>query len=108
LKAAASIGINEPGKAIPDLGASGNDNQTLFAAYLRGMAHTALGQTPEATIDFQEVLARRGEASMQDGELYPMAGISVARNYKSSRTQPEKVETYRPLKYGKKEAKGGL
>jgi eukaryotic-like serine/threonine-protein kinase len=108
LKAAAAIGINEPGKAIPNLGASENDNQTLFAAYLRGMAHTALGQTPEATIDFQEVLARRGEASMQDGELYPMAGISVARNYKSSRTQPEKVETYRPLKYGKKEAKGGL
>jgi serine/threonine protein kinase/tetratricopeptide (TPR) repeat protein len=108
LQAAAAIGINEPGKAIPNLGAFGNDSQTLFTAYLRGMAHTALGQTPQAIIDFQEVLARRGEASMQQGDLYPMAGISVARNYKSSRTPPERVETYRSLKYGKKEARGGL
>lgn len=108
LKAAAAIGINEPGKAIPNLDASGQYDQTLFAAYLRGMAHTALSQTPQAILDFQAVLARRGEASMQEGDLYPMAEMSVARNYKNSRTQPERAEAYRSLKYGKKESKGLL
>ena len=108
LMAAAAIGINEPGKAIPNLDASGHYDQTLFAAYLRGMAHTALSQTPQAILDFQAVLARRGEASMQDGDLYPMAGISVARNYKNSRAQPERAEAYRSLRYVKKEANGSL
>jgi serine/threonine protein kinase/tetratricopeptide (TPR) repeat protein len=108
LKAAAAIGINEPAKALPNLDASGQYDQTLFAAYLRGMAHTALSQTPQSILDFQAVLARRGEASMQEGDLYPMAGISVARNYKNSRAQPERAETYQSLKYGKKEPKGSL
>ncbi|MBB5345856.1 serine/threonine-protein kinase [Tunturibacter empetritectus] len=108
LKAAAAIGINEPGKAIPNLDASGHDDQALFAAYLRGMAHTALSQTPQANLDFQAVLARRGEASMQEGDLYSMAEMSVAQNYKNSRTPPERAEVYRSLKYGKKELKGSL
>jgi len=102
LKAAAAIGINEPAKAITYLEASGQYDQTLFAAYLRGMAHTALGQTPQAILDFQIVLARCGEASMQEGNLYPMAGINVARNYKNGRIQPERADAYRSLKDGKR------
>ncbi|MBB5338675.1 serine/threonine-protein kinase [Tunturiibacter gelidoferens] len=95
LKAAAEIGINEPGKAILSLDTAAQYEETVFAAYLRGMAHAALGQTSQAILAFQTVLARRGEASMQEGDLYPMAGIGVARGYKNSRNQPESVEAYR-------------
>jgi eukaryotic-like serine/threonine-protein kinase len=95
LKAAAEIGINEPEKAIPSLDTPAQYDETVFAAYLRGMAHAALGQTSQAILDFQTVLARRGEASMQEGDLYPMAGIGVARGYKNNRNQPESVEAYR-------------
>ncbi|WP_433964692.1 tetratricopeptide repeat protein [Tunturiibacter gelidiferens] len=95
LNAAAEIGINEPEKAIPGLDTRVQYDETVFAAYLSGMAHAALGQTSQAILDFQTVLARRGEASMLEGDLYPMAGIGVARGYKNSRNQPKSVEAYR-------------
>jgi eukaryotic-like serine/threonine-protein kinase len=94
LQAAAEIGINEPEKALPSLTTHAQDDQSLLAAYLRGMAHAALGQALPATIEFESVLARRGEASIQEGDVYPMAEIGVARAYRSSRNQVESAEAY--------------
>jgi serine/threonine protein kinase/tetratricopeptide (TPR) repeat protein len=95
LQAAAEIGINEPEKALPGLDTSAQYDRSLLAAYLRGMAHAALGQAPLAGIEFESLLARQGEASMQQGDVYPMAEIGVARAYKSSRNQLESTEGYR-------------
>jgi eukaryotic-like serine/threonine-protein kinase len=95
LQAAAEIGINEPAKALPDLNTHAEEDRSLLAAYLRGMAHAALGQALPATIEFESVLARQGEASMQQGDIYPMAEIGVARAYRSSRNQTESAEAYR-------------
>ena len=95
LRAAAEIGVNEPEKAIPNLDTPAHYDETVFAVYLRGMAHAALGQPSQAILNFQAVLARRGEASLQEGDLYSMAGIGVARAYKTSRNRPESVEAYR-------------
>jgi serine/threonine protein kinase/tetratricopeptide (TPR) repeat protein len=94
LQAAAEIGINEPEKALPGLNTRSQYDRSLLAAYLRGMAHAALGQAPLAGIEFESLLARQGEASMQQGDVYPMAQIGVARAYKSSRNQLESVEAY--------------
>jgi serine/threonine protein kinase/tetratricopeptide (TPR) repeat protein len=95
LQAAAEIGINEPEKALPVLDTSAQYDRSLLAGYLRGMAHAALGQAPLAGIEFESLLARQGEASMQQGDVYPMAEIGVARAYKSSRNQLESIEGYR-------------
>ncbi|WP_158944194.1 protein kinase [Granulicella sp. S190] len=95
LEAAAEIGINEPEKALPGLTAFGQNDPTLLSAYLRGMAHAALGQTMPASHDFQAVLARRGEATMRQGDLYPMAEISLARVFMASHDRPDSVESYR-------------
>jgi serine/threonine-protein kinase len=95
LQAAAEIGINEPEKALPGLDTSAQYDRSLLAGYLRGMAHAALGQAPLAGIEFESLLTRQGEASMQQGDVYPMAEIGVARAYKSSRNQLESIEGYR-------------
>ncbi|WP_353062177.1 serine/threonine-protein kinase [Tunturibacter psychrotolerans] len=95
LRAAAEIGINEPEKALPGLNTSAQYDQSLLAVYLRGMAHAALGQAPLAGIEYESLLARQGEASMQQGDVYPMAEIGVARAYKSGRNQLESIEVYR-------------
>ena len=95
LQAAAEIGINEPEKALPGLDTSAQYDRSLLAVYLRGMAHTALGQAPLAAIEFDSLLARQGEASMQQGDVYPMTEIGAARAYKSSRNQLASVEVYR-------------
>jgi serine/threonine-protein kinase len=94
LQAAAEIGINEPEKALPSLNTRAEDDRSLLAAYLRGMAHAALGQALPATIEFESVLSRQGEASMQQGDVYPMAEIGVARAYRSNRNQVESAEAY--------------
>jgi eukaryotic-like serine/threonine-protein kinase len=95
LQAAAEIGINEPAKALPSLNTHAEDDRSLLAAYLRGMAHAALGQELPATIEFESVLARQGEASMLHGDVYPMTEIGVARAYRSSGNQIESAEAYR-------------
>jgi serine/threonine-protein kinase len=94
LQVAAEIGINEPEKALPDLNKRAQHDRSLLAVYLRGMAHAALGQAPLAGIEFESLLARQGEASMQQGDVYPMAEIGVARVYKNSRNQLKSVEAY--------------
>jgi eukaryotic-like serine/threonine-protein kinase len=95
LQAAAEIGINEPEKALPGLDTSAQYDRSLLATYLRGMAYAALGQAPLAGLEFESLLARQGEASMQQGDVYPMAEIDAARAYKSSRNQSASVEVYR-------------
>jgi serine/threonine-protein kinase len=95
LQAAAEIGINEPEKALSDLTTFAQLDRSLMAAYLRGIAHAALGQASLAGGEFESLLARPGEASMQQGDIYPIAEIDVARAYRSSRNQLESVEAYR-------------
>jgi len=95
LQTAAEIGINEPNKALPYLNIPGQADESLFATYLRGMAHAAVGQASQAASEFESVSIRRGEAAMQQGDLLPMAEIDLARAYRSSHDQPESVEAYR-------------
>ena len=95
LQTAAEIGINEPNKALSYLNVPGQADESLFATYLRGMAHAAAGQASQATTEFESVSIRRGEAAMQQGDLLPMAEIGLARAYRSSHDLPESVEAYR-------------
>jgi serine/threonine protein kinase/tetratricopeptide (TPR) repeat protein len=95
LQTAAEIGINEPNKALSYLNVPGQAGESLFATYLRGMAHAAAGQASQATSEFESVSIRRGEAAMQQGDLLPMAEIDLARAYRSSHDLPESVEAYR-------------
>ncbi|WP_158791617.1 serine/threonine-protein kinase [Granulicella sp. L60] len=84
LEAAASIGVNEPERALPGLISVRQYDQISLASYLRGLAHVAMGQMPLAADDFQDVLARRGTDAMLGGTLYPMAQMRAARAYATS------------------------
>jgi eukaryotic-like serine/threonine-protein kinase len=84
LEAAASIGVNEPARALPGLIALRQYDQISLTPYLRGLARVAVGQMPLAADDFQDVLARRGTDAMLGGTLYPMAQVRAERAYAAS------------------------
>jgi eukaryotic-like serine/threonine-protein kinase len=62
LQAAAELGVNEQGRALPPLIALGQFEQMPLTHYLRGMFHAAQGQPQDAIQDFQTVLEHRGMA----------------------------------------------
>jgi len=95
LQAATYIGVNEPEKAINSLIALKQYDQLSLTAYLRGLAHAALGQMPAAILDFQTVLAHRGAAFTMGGNIYPMAEIGMARAYAADRDKTSSVAAYR-------------
>ena len=95
LKAAADIGVNEPGKALQVLVDVKAHDQASLTPYLRGLAHAAVGQMPAAIEDFQTVLAHRGVAIVLGSNVYPMAEIGVARAYAASGDKADSVVAYR-------------
>jgi serine/threonine protein kinase/tetratricopeptide (TPR) repeat protein len=95
LRAAADLGVNEPGTALQILTAVEQNNRTPLTPYLRGLARLALGQTALAVGDFQSVLGRRGAAWSIGGTLYPMAEIELARAYWIGRDKNDSVTAYR-------------
>jgi serine/threonine protein kinase/tetratricopeptide (TPR) repeat protein len=95
LRAAADLGVNEPGTALQILTAVEQNNRTPLTPYLRGLARLALGQTALAVGDFQSVLGRRGAAWSIGGTLYPMAEIELARAYWIGRDKNDSVAAYR-------------
>ncbi len=84
LEAAAAIGVNEPGKALQILADRKARDQASLTPYLRGLAHSAVGQMPLAIVDFQTVLAHRGVALVLGSNVYPMAEIEAARAFAAS------------------------
>jgi serine/threonine-protein kinase len=94
LQAAAEIGVNEPEKGIDALIELEPYDSVSLAPYLRGMANAALGQMPAAVLDFQSVLAHRGQASILGSNSYPMALIGVARAQAVSRNKTDSVAAY--------------
>jgi serine/threonine protein kinase/tetratricopeptide (TPR) repeat protein len=95
LEAAADIGVNEPAKALPILMEERAHEQMSFIPYLRGLAHSAVGQMPLAIVDFQTVLAHKGLAFLMGGSVYPMAEIGSARAYAATGDKGNSVITYR-------------
>lgn len=95
LHAAAAIGVNEPAKSIQTLSDLSKYDEISLAPYLRGMAHTAVGQQQSAIHDFKIVLARHGGTLTLQGNAYPMAELGEARAYVVNRDKPESVEAYR-------------
>ncbi len=65
LQAAAEIGVNQPAKALDSLVALRQYDEMSLTPYLRGMANAAVGQMPEAILDFQAVqtLSRVGDVA---------------------------------------------
>ncbi len=94
LQAAAEIGVNEAEKSIQTLTDLSRYDEISLTPYLRGMAHTAIGQMEPAILDFQVVLYRGG-ASVLQGNVYPMALLGEARAYSVGRNKPESIEAYR-------------
>ena len=95
LRAAAEIGVNEPGKALQELAAVKEDGRAPFPPYLRGLASIALGQTTLAIDDFQNVLGSRGSAWSIAGTLYPMTEIDIARAYAVDKDKVDSAAAYR-------------
>jgi len=95
LQAAVLIGVNEPEKALDSLTALEQYDEVPLTSYLRGVANAALGDMPAAILDFQTVLAHRGEALMQGSDAYPMAMVGVARAYATNRDKADSVAAYR-------------
>jgi eukaryotic-like serine/threonine-protein kinase len=95
LHAAAEIGVNEPAKTIQTLTDLSKYDEISLTPYLRGMAHTAMGQPQSAIHDFQIVLARHGGTLILQGNVYPMAELGEARAYVANRDKPEGGEAYR-------------
>jgi len=94
LKAAAAIGVNEPGKALQILVDRKAHDQASLTPYLRGLAHSAVGQMPLAIVDFQAVLAHRGVALVLGSNVYPMAEIEAARAYAVSGDKDSSIAAY--------------
>jgi eukaryotic-like serine/threonine-protein kinase len=94
LQAAAAIGVNEPGKALQILGSMKAHDQASLTPYLRGLAHSAVGQMPLAIVDFQAVLVHRGVALVLGSNVYPMAEIEAARAYAGSGDTTNSVVAY--------------
>jgi serine/threonine protein kinase/tetratricopeptide (TPR) repeat protein len=94
LEAAAAIGVNEPGKALQILGDMKARDQASLTPYLRGLAHSAIGQMPPAIVDFQAVLVHRGVALVLGSNVYPMAEIEAARAYAASGDTTDSVAAY--------------
>ena len=95
LRAAAAIGVNEPGRALQGMTTGEGDDGTAMLPYLRGLASAALGQTTLARSDFEAVLGRRGGAWELGGTLYPMAEIGMARTYAADRDKTASTAAYR-------------
>ena len=95
LRAATDLGVNEPGKALQELIAAGQNDRSPLTAYLRGLARLALGQSGAAIGDLNTVLAHRGFAFTLGGTLYPMAEINLARAYSNGRDRSDSVAAYR-------------
>jgi tetratricopeptide (TPR) repeat protein len=95
MQAAVQIGVNEPEKALNSLIALEQNDEVPLAYYLRGVANAALGEMPAAILDFQTVLAHRGEVLMQGSNAYPMAGMGMARAYATNRDKADSVAAYR-------------
>ena len=68
-----------------------------LATYLRGLAHTEIGQMPAAIFDFQTVLAHRGAAFTIGSSVYPMAEIGVARAAAAGHNKADSVAAYQRL-----------
>jgi eukaryotic-like serine/threonine-protein kinase len=94
LHAAAEIGVNHPGSALQYLMTVEQYDHISLAPYLRGLAHAALGQTPEAVNDFEQVLSQRGTSLSLAGAMYPMAEIGLARAYAASGDKADSVTYY--------------
>lgn len=94
LAAAADIGVNEPASALQLLIGIGDYDQVSLAPYLRGLAHTEIGQMPAAIFDFQMVLAHRGTAFTLGSSSYPMAEIGVARAAAAGHNKTDSVAAY--------------
>jgi eukaryotic-like serine/threonine-protein kinase len=94
LAAAAAIGVNEPGKALQVLVDIKANDQASLTAYLRGLAHSAVGQMPSAIVDFQAVLVHRGVALVLESNVYPMAEIEVARAYAANGDKANSIAAY--------------
>jgi serine/threonine-protein kinase len=95
LEAAADIGVNEPAKALNVLVDVKPHDQASLTPYLRGLAHAAVGQMPEAVADFQTVLIHRGIALVLGSNVYPMAEIGAARAYAASGDKADSIAAYR-------------
>jgi serine/threonine protein kinase/tetratricopeptide (TPR) repeat protein len=93
LRAAAELGINEPGKALQSLNSLSQYDRISLTPYLRGMTNAALGLMPDAMQDFGLVLAHRGLAMTLNGNAYPMAQLGMARA--SARNKTDSVIAYR-------------
>jgi serine/threonine protein kinase/tetratricopeptide (TPR) repeat protein len=107
LRAAAEIGVDEPEKALDTLSALQQYDQISLTPYLRGMANAALGQMPEAIVDFRIAQAHRGASMMLSGDVYPMAELRIARAYAATREKADSVEGYRRFLTLWKEADSG-
>jgi eukaryotic-like serine/threonine-protein kinase len=94
LEAAAAIGVNEPGKALQILVDRKAQDQASLTPYLRGLAHSAVGQMPQGIVDFQAVLAHRGVALVLGSNVYPMAEIGAARAYAASGDRDSSIAAY--------------
>jgi len=94
MEAAADIGVNEPAKALDVLMDVKAHDQASLTPYLRGLAHTAVGQMPPAVVDFQTVLGHRGIALVLGSNVYPMAEIGVARAYAASGDKAASTAAY--------------
>jgi serine/threonine-protein kinase len=95
LQAAADIGVNEPAKALQVLADVKARDQTSLTPYLRGLAHAAVSEMPAAIADFQTILAHRGVALVMGSNVYPMAGVGVARAYAAGGDKPASAIAYR-------------
>jgi len=94
LQATAQLGINEPVKALEQLSTLSANDAVPVAPYLRGMAHAALGDAPNAILDFQAVQVHRGAAQLWGGPVYAMTEIEIARAYALERDKWSSHATY--------------
>jgi serine/threonine protein kinase/tetratricopeptide (TPR) repeat protein len=95
MDAAAEIGVAEPTKALQVLNSIKQCGESVFVPYLRGMAHTAIGQMSLAADDFRTAQDHRGTAFSQGNNIYPLAKIGMARALAASGDKPNSIEAYR-------------
>lgn len=95
IQAAGLIGANHPGDALTRLTGLEQFDQVSMGPYLRGLAHTGLGQSAAAEEDFQLVLKRRGLSMGVAASMYPMAQFEMARAYAATGDSADSVEDYK-------------
>jgi len=81
IRAAIELQRNNPARAIQFL-----EPATRYEAaadfepqYLRGLSYLRLGKGAEATVEFQKIVDRKGQADLLVSTLYPLAHLGLAR-----------------------------